>query len=118
MRRWVLIILLLIYPFQVTLAMADGCCVMTAAGVSHHVSGQESKPGTAAPVFLADDAPSTAVDPHCPACVFGHISGFPSHTAVPPAVVYQAAATGSATPSPSSIPRSRPERPNWRAAAR
>lgn len=115
MRRWLLIILLLIYPFQVTLAMADGCCVMTAAGVSHHVAGQDSSAGIA-PVFVADDAPSTSVDPHCPACVIGHLSGFPPSTSVPPAVVDAVAAMGSATPSLKSIPRSRPERPNWRAA--
>ena len=58
MRRWVLIILLLVYPLQVALAMADQCCVTTPSGVTHHVA--EGEPGDQAlePAFVADDGAS------------------------------------------------------------
>ena len=50
MRRWVLIILLLAYPFQVALAVADKCCVTTPAGVTHHSVDQGPGATTAEPV--------------------------------------------------------------------
>lgn len=118
MRRWVLIIMLLVYPFQLALAMADQCCVSTPTGVTHHSAGQDNSPAAAEPVFLDDDARSTQIDPHCPACVFGQISGVPSGVAPLSAVAHQAAAISSLTPVLTSVPRSRPERPNWPAAAR
>jgi hypothetical protein len=117
MRRWVLIILLLVYPFQVTLAMADQCCMATPDGITHHSAGQDNSSAVAEPVFLADDAPSAAADPHCPACVFGHISGVPSTAAAIPLLAHHVAAIASSAPFLTSVPRSRPERPNWPAAA-
>ncbi|HAV37997.1 MAG TPA: hypothetical protein DCX52_16900, partial [Massilia sp.] len=54
MRRWILIMLLLVYPFQVALAVADRCCVTTPAGLTHHVAA--GKDGfTAQPAFVVDD---------------------------------------------------------------
>jgi hypothetical protein len=104
MRRWVLILLLLVYPFQVALAMADRCCVTTAAGVTHHVAVQAD--GTSAagaePVFLADDDGPSMADPHCPACMFRR---------------HHAPAVAAVQSFPSSPPAARPERPKWPAAA-
>jgi hypothetical protein len=47
MRPWVLIILLLVYPFQVALAMAAQRCATPPAGVTHHGTGYEETPITA-----------------------------------------------------------------------
>ena len=118
MRRWLLIMLLLIYPFQVSLAMADQCCVTTSTGVTHHSAAQGEGAPVAEPVFLADDAVSALADPHCPACVFGQVSGVPSHAAVMPAARHHVAAVASSIRFLTSVPASRPERPKWPAATR
>lgn len=117
MRRWLLIMLLLIYPFQVSLAMADQCCVMTSIGITHHGTAQEQGAPTAEPVFLDDDADAALADPHCPACVFAQVSAVSLHVNAPPAVARHTAAITSPIPFLSSVPASRPERPNWPAAA-
>ena len=117
MRRLVLIILLLIYPFQVSLAMADQCCVMTSIGLTHHGSAKGEGAPAAEPVFLADDADAALSDPHCPTCVFGHVSAVSCHFNAPSAVANHTAAVTSPIPFLSCAPRSRPERPNWPAAA-
>jgi hypothetical protein len=117
MRRWVLIILLLVYPFQVALAMVDGCCVTTPAGVAHHSAGQEGGSLTVAPTFVADDGDSALADPHCPACVFGHVFYLPSNAIVMPAQRHQASAIAFAIPFQTSPQAVRPERPKWPAAA-
>lgn len=109
--------LLLIYPFQVSLAMADQCCVATSTGVTHHAAQGKGAPA-AEPVFLADDAVSSLADPHCPACVFGQVAGMPLNVGADPAVAHHAAAIASAMPLIASVPGSRPERPNWPACAR
>ena len=115
MRRWVLIILLLVYPFQVALAVADKCCVTTPVGVTHHGAGQ---PGAAIePVFLVDDGASALVDPHCPACVFGQSFYLPSDAVAIPAANHRESPQAFALPFPTSPPASRPERPKWPAAA-
>ena len=118
MRRWLLIMLLLIYPFQVSLAMADQCCVATSTGVTHHGAAQGKGTPAAEPVFLAEDAVSSLSDPHCPACVFGQVSGLPSHAVAMPAARPHVAAVSSVTRILSSVPASRPERPKWLAAPR
>jgi len=120
MRRWVLILLLLVYPFQVALAMADKCCVTTAAGVTHHVALQDDGGSAAAvpePVFLADDDGPSMADPHCPACMFGHILTLPSDAIVIPAERHHALAVAFIPAFPNSPPAARPERPKWPAAA-
>jgi hypothetical protein len=117
MRRWLLIILLLVYPFQATLAMADQCCVTTPAGVTHHSADGEPENAAAVASLIADDASSPLADPHCPACVFGHLSGVPAQPLVLPAAAHQPAAVASATPFFTSLPAPRPERPQWPAAA-
>jgi hypothetical protein len=117
MRRLLLVIMLLIYPFQVSLALADQCCVMTSSGLTHHSSVQGEGGPAATPVFLADDAGASLADSHCPACVFGQVSAVSSHFNVPPAVAHHTAAVTSPIPFLSSAPRSRPERPNWPATA-
>jgi hypothetical protein len=118
-HRWVLILLLLVYPFQVALAMADKCCVTTAAGVTHHVSVQDGGTAAAAPepVFLDDDDGPSMADPHCPACMFGHILTLPSEATVIPAQRHRAPAVAALLSFPSSPPAARPERPKWPAAA-
>jgi len=116
MRRWVLIILLLVYPFQVALAMADRCCVTTAAGVTHHVA-QAGAALQAEPVYLADDDGPSMADPHCPACMFGHILTLPSEALVIPAQRHHAPAVAATASFPSSPPAARPERPKWTADA-
>ena len=118
MRRWFLIIMLLVYPFQVALAVADQCCVATSTGMTHHLAGQTGDTGTAQPVFLDDDVQSSRADPHCPACVFGQIASLPMTVAVVPAVAPHGTAVASVTPFLTSVPRIRPERPNWPAAAK
>jgi hypothetical protein len=122
MRRWVLILLLLVYPFQVALAMADKCCVTTAAGVTHHVApALTMQDGTLSaapqPVFLADDDGLSMADPHCPACMFGHILTLPSEAGVIPARPHHGPAVAAIPSLRDSLPAARPERPKWPAAA-
>lgn len=117
MRRWLLIFMLLLYPFQLALAMADQCCVATPKGITHHTE-QDGAAAAGEPVFLADDAASSLADPHCPACVFGQISGVPMHAAAVPFAAHGAAAAPSNSFFLPCVPRSRPERPNWPAPAR
>jgi hypothetical protein len=77
MRRLALIILLLVYPLQVALAVADKCCVTTPAGVTHHGAETGLGAASAEPVFLVDDDRSVLTDPHCSACTFGTVLTFP-----------------------------------------
>jgi hypothetical protein len=102
MRRWVLIILLLVYPFQVALAMADNCCATTQAGVTHHGATSADAAAGIQPLLVDDDGPALS-DPHCPSCVFAHILYLPSY-----AVVF--------APQRHHAPAARPERPKWLAA--
>lgn len=118
MRRWILIIMLLVYPCQVALAVADQCCLATPAGLTHHVTEQGSSLEAAESVFLDDDAAPGRADPHCPACVFGQIAGLPLTVAAIPAVVPHGVSISSVSPFLSSVPRIRPERPNWPTAAK
>ncbi len=110
MRRWILIMLLLIYPFQVALAMADRCCMTTPQGVTHHAV-------EAQPVFDAGDEHGGASDPHCAACVFVHTISFPSAIAVIPALHDTVPAHAPAGPASTSHSPGRPERPQWPPAA-
>jgi hypothetical protein len=120
MRRLVIILLLIVYPFQVALAMADKCCTLTPGGVSHH-SASASAGGSGSgfsvePVFVADDSPGLG-DPHCAACSFGHTVGLPSHAADLPAVRHHAARAACPLPFATAAPCCRPERPKWSSAA-
>jgi hypothetical protein len=115
MRRWFLILLLLVYPFQVTLAMVDGCCVATSTGITHHSAGAGSAVA-AEPVLLPDEAGSILADPHCPACTFGQISGVPLHAAAMPAAHHRVSAVHTPIRTLTSVPARRPERPKWPAA--
>lgn len=114
MRRWVLIILLFVYPLQVALAMADRCCVTTPAGVTHHAAEAEAGSGVpvAQPAFVADDGNALA-DPHCPACMLGHIIYLPSGAATVPGQRHDSTAIAAILPFVSSPPAGRPERPKW-----
>ncbi|GAA5025549.1 hypothetical protein GCM10025794_10630 [Massilia kyonggiensis] len=111
MRRLILILLLVVYPFQVALAMADKCCAMTPAGVSHH--SVEAEAGS---VFVADDGASLA-DSHCAACTFGHTACLPVQLVVVPAERRHASGIDFFPPYLKAPPASRPERPQWPAAA-
>lgn len=131
MRRWILILLLVVYPFQVALAMADGCCASTAAGVTHHAAeGAQASPQAAAvkvamlqaamvqaAMLQADDDGAGPADPHCPACMFGHILSLPSASVSVGVERLAAAANASPAAFPASRPAPRPERPQWTAAA-
>jgi hypothetical protein len=112
MRRLVLIILLLVYPFQVALAVADKCCAMTTAGVTHH-----SVAAGADTVFVADDGGASLADPHCAACTFGHTASLPAQFVVIPADRRHASHIAFFPPFLTAPPASRPERPKWSAAA-
>jgi hypothetical protein len=119
MRRWLVIILLIVYPFQVVLALADECCVTTPGGVTHHgVAEQGSSTFTAAPALIDDAAVSALADPHCPECNFGHQLYLPS---VPIAITVGHQNTprmASDIPFPASLPMVRLERPKWSFRAR
>ena len=104
MRRWLLILLLTIYPFQVTLAMVDRCCLATQGGITHHA---------ATGVQASADDGANGVDPHCPACVFGHTVTIASMTLDLPRPHAVAQAAALPLPSFASRPRARPERPKW-----
>lgn len=116
MRRWVLIILLLVYPFQVALAVADKCCVTTPAGVTHHSGGQAGAIA-AQPVFVVDDERPALADPHCAACVFGQVLYLPSDFIVIPAERGHAASIDFHPPYLTAPPTARLERPKWSVAA-
>ncbi len=117
MRRWVFIILLLVYPLQVALAMADQCCVTTPAGVTHHVAEQGGAVPALAPALVADDGNSVLGDPHCPACMLGHILYLPSDAAAMPGQRHESTAIAAVLPFVTSPPPARPERPKWPARA-
>ena len=112
MRRLVLIILLLVYPFQVALAVADKCCAMTPAGVTHH-----SVATSAAPVFVALDDIASAADSHCAACTFGHTACLPASIVVVPVAYRHGVDIAFFPPFLTSLPSGRLERPKWSAAA-
>jgi hypothetical protein len=114
MRRWILIMLLLIYPFQVALAMADRCCLTTPQGVTHHAAA--AQPASPAIVAAVDDHGS-ASDPHCAACVFVHTISFPSSFATLPAVHDTVPTIAATAPTLTSHSPGRPERPQWPPAA-
>jgi hypothetical protein len=111
MRRLVLIVMLLVYPFQVALAVADKCCALTPAGVTHHVEAAGD-----APVFLADDDKASPADPHCAACTFGHTACLPASFVVIPAERRHGAHIAFISPFPTSPPARRRDRPKWSAA--
>ena len=117
MRRWVLIILLLVYPFQVALAMADRCCVTTPAGLTHHVAADGQGAAALQPVFVADDGYSLLADPHCAACSLGHSVGLPSVASALPGAAHQSSVAAAALPFLAPPPVARPERPKWPAVA-
>ncbi|WP_338768810.1 hypothetical protein [Massilia sp. METH4] len=110
MRRWILIMLLLVYPFQVALAMADRCCLTTPQGVTHHVQAAQ-------PVLDTSDDHGSASDPHCAACVFVHTISFPPTIAAIPAVHDTVPTFATATPTLTSHSPGRPERPQWQPVA-
>lgn len=117
MSRWVLIILLLVYPFQVVLAVADRCCVTTPAGVTHHTVDQGSGISVSEPVFLASDGQSALVDLHCPACTFGHSFYLPSDSVAMSAERHPTFRIAFVPPLLTAPPVVRFERPKWSAAA-
>ena len=117
MRRWVLIILLLVYPFQVALAVADRCCVTTPAGLTHHLAAGVDGGPAVQPVFVAEDGNSLLADPHCAACSLGHSVGLPSDASALPGAAHQSIAAAAAFPFLAPPPVARPERPKWPAAA-
>jgi len=115
MRRWLVILLLLIYPFQVALAMADRCCLTTPQGVTHHATSAEG--ASIQPMLVAADDHGGASDPHCAACVFVHTLSMPPALTVIPAIH---AAEPVRTDVPATLishPAARPERPKWPPAA-
>jgi hypothetical protein len=119
MRRWLLILLLIVYPFQVALALADECCVTTPGGLTHHgVADQADGSLVAAPVLVVDDPASALADPHCPACNFGHQLYLPSLAVTVPIGHQRTAHAADYALSLDSPPAARLERPKWPAAAR
>jgi hypothetical protein len=117
MRRLVFVILLLVYPFQVALAMADKCCVTTPAGVTHHSAEPGYGTATAEAMFLVDDERSALTDPHCAACSFGHGIYLPSAFVVLSSVRHRTLRIGFIAPCRTSPPSERLERPKWLPAA-
>ncbi len=116
MRRWVIILLLLVYPLQVALAAADRCCATTPAGVTHHSVGQAGA-SAAGSSFVAAEEQSALADPHCAACVFGHVLYLPSDFVVIPAERHHASNIAFYPPFLTAPPAGRLERPKWPAAA-
>lgn len=116
MRRWLILLLLLVYPFQITFAMVDGCCVATSAGVTHHSAINGANAFAAQPELVAGDSASTRADPHSPACVFGQVPGVPFHANAVPAVHHRVSAVYTPIRIMTSVLARRPERPKWPAA--
>lgn len=119
MRRLFVILLLIVYPFQVALAMADKCCALTPAGVTHHEAGGGGTGfGVEAAQFVtqADDGPGMD-DPHCAACSFGHTACLPGYAVDMPAARHAAARIACPLPFATAAPGCRPERPKWSSAA-
>jgi hypothetical protein len=119
MRRLIVILLLIVYPFQVALAMADKCCALTPAGITHHeVAGGSAGFGVQPEQLAAqpDDGPGMG-DPHCAACSFGHTACLPAHGVDMPAARHAAARIACPLPFATAAPSCRPERPKWSSAA-
>lgn len=113
MRRLVILFLLLVYPFQLALAMADRCCDMTPAGVSHHVAAADGAFAAAPSMALQEDEGAGAADPHCAACSFSHTAAAPPARDPLPFAHERGALSAAAVFSPASHPAGRPERPKW-----
>jgi hypothetical protein len=114
MRRFVILVLLLVYPFQLALAMADRCCAMTPAGVSHHVlSAPDQAVAIDLAVVMAEDEGMGASDPHCAACSFSHTAAAPPGQDAIPFAHQGAASYLPSFPPFASLPAGRPERPKW-----
>jgi len=114
MRRLVILFLLLVYPFQLALAMADRCCDMTPAGVSHHVAAAADGAFTAAPsIAMQEDEGAGAADPHCAACSFSHTAAAPPGRDPLPFAHEGGSRSASFVFAPASHPAGRPERPKW-----
>lgn len=114
MRRLVILFLLLVYPFQLALAMADRCCEMTPAGVSHHVlAAGDSAAAVDLAVALPEDAGGGAADPHCAACSFSHTAAAPPASAPPPFAHGRMRLRAAPIHALASLPAGRPERPKW-----
>lgn len=109
--------LLIVYPFQVALAMADRCCVMTSSGLTHHSAEQARGTEVAAAVSVADDNGSALSDPHCPSCSFAHHCYLLASPLTLVAAQHASASIDCATPFATSPPVLRLERPKWPAAA-
>jgi hypothetical protein len=56
-------------------------------------------------------------DPHCPACMFGHVLYLPSDSAVIPGERHHASTVAFDPPFLTAPPAARLERPKWSAAA-
>lgn len=114
MRRFVILVLLLVYPFQLALAMADRCCAMTPAGISHHVlSAQDEAAAIDLTAVSADDEGMGAADPHCAACSFSHTAAAPPGQDAIPFSHQGARSYLPSFPAFASLPGGRPERPKW-----
>lgn len=109
MSRFVLILLLLIFPFQVTLAAADLCCGY--GSETRHVPCELAERSGQArdPVHAVSN-----IDVHCALCVFASAAYLPSHIAAPRQPALEG---GDARPTAphhfASHAAPRPERPQW-----
>lgn len=109
MRRILIMLLLLIFPFQVTLAAADACCRYDKI-VRHGECNEQAQTSK-----LADTSHGLSkIDVHCVLCVLGAAGYLPTQTSTP----LRHSVDRSAAP-PASVVRfasylePRPERPQW-----
>jgi hypothetical protein len=109
MRRLLIIVLLLIFPFQVTLAAVDACCGYSTQA-RHGECAAEAKPGRAAdPVHTL-----SKVDVHCGMCVLGSVSYLPLPTVLPVKPLVDRSTAAAAGPIHfASYLAPRPDRPQW-----
>lgn len=109
MSRFVLILLLLIFPFQVTLAAADLCCGY-GTEARHAPCAVAERSGEARdPVHAV-----SKIDVHCAMCVFASTAYLPSHSVAPARQRVDSSAAKPAAPLHfASYLAPRPERPQW-----
>ncbi|NRR30590.1 hypothetical protein HSX11_10355 [Oxalobacteraceae bacterium] len=113
MRRFLVILLLLILPVQVTLAAVDLCCGYTKGSMHKPCDDEPAEQSRATPV-KAHVASQSSIDVHCALCFLGSV-GFmsaPSVRKMPTLVDRSAVPPGAGVLFVSHV-FPRPERPQW-----
>jgi hypothetical protein len=109
MRRLLIIFLLLVFPFQVSLAAVDPCCAYNAHAAGEQCAAELTSGQARDPVHSLSQ-----VDAHCGLCVLGSAGYLPMHTVLPLKRMAERSRAAVAGPVHfASYLAPRPDRPQW-----